>query len=89
MGARTDSQKGPLSSRSINETAEDVAHRELRIYRADGALSMIYVIAFGSDAKAIVEARKIAHCGYQVDVLRDGVRIDRISRLDVLGKSED
>jgi hypothetical protein len=89
MGARLYSQNGPASFRSINETARGAARRELRIYHPNGALSVIYVTAFESDAKAIAEAETIARYGYQVDVWRDGVRIDRVSALDVLDRSED
>jgi hypothetical protein len=89
MGARLESQNQPASFRSINETATGAARRELRIYRPSGALSVIYLTTFGSDAKAIAEAEKIARYGYQVDVWRDGVRIDRVSALDILDRSED
>jgi hypothetical protein len=82
------SQNSPPSFRSIKDTAGGVSRRELRVYRTNGALSMIYVMAVGSDAKALVEARKIARCGYQVEIWRDEVRIDWVSELDGLDKSE-
>lgn len=80
MGARMDNQNRPESFRSTDRASAS-ASRELRIYRPDGALSVIYVTAFESDAKAISEAERISRYGYQVDVLRDGTRIDRISEL--------
>lgn len=55
-----------------------MARRELRVYRPGGVLSVIYVTAFESDAKAICEAEEIARYGYQVDVWRDETRIDRV-----------
>jgi len=84
MGARMDSHNGPGSFRSRGETAAGAERRELRIYRPNGALSVIYVTTFGSDAKAMCEAEKIARYGYQVDVWRDGTRIDRVSYLNAL-----
>lgn len=89
MGARMSSQSSrPDSFRSTNETAAGATRHELRIYRPDGTLSVIYVTAFGSDAKAILEAEKIVRYGYQVDVWRDGTRIDRISERNVFDKDE-
>jgi len=64
-----------------------MARRELRVYRPGGVLSVIYVTAFESDAKAICEAEKIARYGYQVDVWRDEARIDRVSELTDLDTS--
>jgi len=85
-----DSQKRPKPFRSLNEPAADgVRRRELRVYRPNGALSMIYVMTFGSDGKAIAEAKKIARYGYWVDVWRDGVRIGHASKCDVLARGED
>jgi hypothetical protein len=84
MGARTDSQSRPVSFRSTDEDGASAARRELRIYHPNGALSVIYVTAFESDAKATYEAEKIARYGYQVDVWRDGTRIDRVAYLSAL-----
>jgi hypothetical protein len=84
-----DSQYGLTDFQPIDETSASAVPHELRIYRPNGALSMIYVMTFVSDAKAIVEARKLACYGYQVDVWRDGVRTSRISSLNALGSGED
>ena len=89
MGGRMDSQKGPGPFRSIREPAAGVVHRELRVYRPNGALSMIYVMTFGGDAKAIAEAKKVARYGYQVDVWRDGVRIGHVAKPVPFGRKED
>jgi hypothetical protein len=62
--------------------------RELRIYRPDGTLSIIYFTAFGSDQEAIYEAENIARRGYQIDVWRDGTRIGQISDSSGLDKGE-
>ena len=88
MGARLSNRSGQGLFESKVGEAADLARRELRIYRPDGILSVIYATAFASDAKAISEAEKIASYGYQVDVWRDGTRIDRISALNVLDTSE-
>jgi hypothetical protein len=86
MGTRMNSQIGPSLFESKDGASS--ARRQLRVYRPDGALSVIYVTAFESDAKAISEAERIARYGYQVDVLRDGTRIDRISELGLLDLGE-
>ena len=64
-----------------------VPRREFRIYRPNGTLSVIYFTTFGSDEKAIAEAKKIARFGYQVEMWRGGTRIGQLSdrRLPELG----
>lgn len=56
-----------------------VACRELRIYRPNGALAVIYFTAFKCDEEAIFEAEKIARCGYHVDIWISGTRTSRDS----------
>jgi hypothetical protein len=57
--------------------------RELRLYRPDGALSLVYFGTFESDGKAISEAKRLARYGYQIDVWRDGTRVGRVPTLGV------
>jgi hypothetical protein len=80
-------QDGPGSYTPEDAMAVSAGCRELRIYRRDGTLSVIYVTTFGSDAKAILEAEKLAGYGYRIDVMRDGMRIDRIAELGRHGTS--
>lgn len=54
---------------------------ELRLYRPDGALSLVYFGTFESDGKAISEAKKLARYGYQIDIWRDGTRVGRVPAL--------
>ena len=78
-------RQNELKSFGSNVEADvGVARRELRIYRPNGALSVVYITAFESDATAIVAAENIARCGYQVDVLRDGTIIVQVSELNVV-----
>ena len=67
------------SFESRGKSDAGVLCREFRIYRSNGNLSVIYFTAFESDDKAISEAEKIARFGYQVDIWRDGTRIDQIT----------
>ena len=87
MGARMNNQNGPASFRLKSEAATGAARRELRVYHPDGVLSVIYVTALESDAKAVCEAEKIARYGYQVDVWRDGTRTNRVPELNNLHAS--
>ena len=74
-----DRQSELESFKSHVEADAGVLCREFRIYRSNGALSAIYFTAFESDEKAIAEAKKLARFGYQVDIWRDGTRIDQVS----------
>jgi hypothetical protein len=65
------------------EVDNAVACRELRLYRPDGALSLIYFSTFESDEKAISEAKKLARYGYRIDVCRDGTRVGRVPSLGI------
>jgi hypothetical protein len=61
---------------------------ELRIYRPDGALSVIYLTAFENDTEAMAEAERIARNGYRIDVWRDGRRIAQVGPLrPVMGEN--
>ncbi len=88
MGVRIDGQSKLASFRLIAGAVTDTARRELRVYHPDGVLSVIYVTAFESDSEAIYEAEKIARYGYQVDVWRDETRVDQVSELSNLDRSE-
>ncbi len=70
------------------ETSDVLACREFRLYRPDGTLSVVYFATFDSDAEAISNAERIARHGYQVDIWRDGMRINRVSVSDVLDTSD-
>jgi hypothetical protein len=87
-GTRMDRHSELESFESNSEADGAGASRELRIYRPDGALSIIYFTAFGSDAKAISEAEKIARRGYEIDVWRGGTRISRVSDFNGIDKGE-
>jgi len=79
MGHRTE-----LVSVGANaEVGNALTCRELRLYRPDGALSLVYFGAFESDGKAISEAKRLARYGYQIDVWRDGTRVGRVPTLGV------
>ena len=81
-------QNGLKSFGSDVEVDVGVVRRELRIYRPNGALSMVYITAFESDATAIAAAENITRYGYQVDVLRDGTIIVQVSELNVVDMYE-
>jgi hypothetical protein len=63
---------------AVEQTGDVLGCRELRLYRPDGTLSAVYLATFDSDANAISDAERMARCGYQVEVWRNGMRIDRV-----------